>query len=80
MAAIQWGKRSRPRKADQGHSAVQYGWAEHNSGYGPGWAGRSYIRCECGKRLSGMGGQGGYYSWRRHQARERAKCEEAALA
>jgi hypothetical protein len=75
--AIRWGKRYQPKKADRGHSVIQYGYGP-DKGYGM-TAVRTYVRCECGERLSGQGLMGGETSYRRHLARERAE-READLA
>lgn len=68
MTEIKWGKRQRARKADQGHSPVQYGYSERDP-----WHRRSYVRCQCGKRYSGQGDTGGMYSFHKHVKRELEK-------
>jgi hypothetical protein len=63
---IMWGEKIRPRKADAGHSAVQYGTSGSDRG-------KTFVRCECGTQLSGRGDEGGYRSHQRHAQREAAK-------
>lgn len=71
--AIKWGEQLKPSTKDQGHSAVQYGHGE-NRGYGMAST-RSYVRCECGVRLSGQG-DGGLDSYWKHKKRELKKIQE----
>jgi hypothetical protein len=63
---IMWGEKIKPRKRDNGHSAVQYGSTGSDRG-------KTFVLCECGTRLSGRGDNGGYDSYRRHAQREAAK-------
>ena len=65
MSEIRWSKKYRPRKSEAGHTPVQYGWGPYRNGF----MSRSYVRCECGTRLSGKGESGGISSYRRHKAR-----------
>lgn len=66
---ITWGETTYPPdKADGGHSPVRYGHSDNSRGYGSARV-RTYVRCQCGKRLSGQGESGGLASWRRHRAR-----------
>ena len=74
--AITWGKRTRPRKKDQGHSAIRYGWRRPERGR---HCERSYVLCQCSKRpFSGYGSFGGADSHRKHQKRELRKLANAA--
>ena len=65
---IRWSKKYRPRKDGAGHTAIRYGWGPYRNGF----MSRSYVRCECGVRLSGQGEDGGLSSYRRHKARHAA--------
>lgn len=69
MIEIRWSKKYRPAKADNGHSVRQYGWGPYRNGF----MSRSYVRCECGTRLSGQGESGGLDSHRKHVKREAVK-------
>ena len=69
MIEIRWSKKYRPAKADNGHS-VRQAWA---GPYRNGFMSRSYVRCECGTRLSGQGESGGLDSHRKHVKREAVK-------
>lgn len=75
MNEIRWSKKHRSRKDEHGHTPVRYGYGPYRNGF----MSRSYVRCECGTRLSGQGSSGGLDSWRKHAKREAAK-REAALA
>ena len=66
MNEIKWGERIPADEAGQGHSPVRFGFSQS---YRVGGYGRSYVRCECGTRLSGRGEGGGLDSYRRHAAR-----------
>jgi hypothetical protein len=67
--SITWGEKTYPpAKEDGGHSPVRYGHSDNSRGYGSARV-RTYVRCECGTRLSGQGEDGGLASWRRHRAR-----------
>jgi hypothetical protein len=73
---ITWGRKQRPKKADQGHSAVRYGWLTDPS------RSRSFYRCECGKRYSGRGEDGGaraYRSWKAHRDAEIEKNKNCSI-
>lgn len=69
MSEIKWGQSYRPAKADKGHSPVRYGHGPYRNGF----MSRSYVRCQCGTRLSGQGESGGLASYRKHVTRELAK-------
>jgi hypothetical protein len=74
--SIQWGSPIRPVKIHKGHSIVRVGKQEgafHNTI-------RSYVRCECGTRLSGNGERGGLNSWEKHFKREQDKAAKAVTA
>lgn len=74
MKPVRWGKPVRPRKADRGHSPALYGWRDV---YGRK---RSYVRCQCGTRLSGQGDEGGLASYRKHRKRKLDKLDQLGLA
>lgn len=67
---IVWGPKFRPRKTDQGHTAVQFGQVKDS------WGALRvrYTRCQCGSVHRGRGGDGSdYYAHRKHQKREAEK-------
>lgn len=73
---IQWGRRQRPRKADQGHSLRREGFlrtASRNAPY------RLFIECECGKVVSAQAlsitSAAVFYGWERHR-REALKAQQ----
>lgn len=68
-AKIDWSRRMRPRKEDQGHSARRYGRTYDRRRM----VERTYTECECGKVYSGWGADGGLNGHRRHQRNEAAK-------
>ena len=71
---IKWGKRLPARKADQGHSAVQYGAVD--MGRQAVVRQRHYVRCQCGVMLSSKGDSlAAIYSYEKHAKRERAKLD-----
>jgi hypothetical protein len=55
---VQWGKRYRPRKSDNGHTPLQFGRGER----------KGYVRCQCGVTLSSR--SDAIASWRRHYQRK----------
>ena len=65
---ITWYATFRPRKADQGHTAVKLGKGQPD-GIG---AVRKYILCECGTRCSGRG-YGEYHDKAVHSHRQHQK-------
>lgn len=66
---IDWSKRYRSRKADEGHSARRYGRSFDQRRL----VERTYIECECGKVYSGWGADGGLNGHLRHQRNEAKK-------
>jgi hypothetical protein len=75
---ITWGRKMRPKKADQGHSVVRYGW-RRDPFYAPRT--RSYVRCECGRCYSsqGEGGERAHRSWEAHRAAEIEKNQNCSI-
>ena len=62
---IEWTRKRRPRKADDGHSVVRNGrmWDARRM------VERTYIECQCGGTYSGWGWDGAHASHSKHVKR-----------